>query len=129
MLTKPKILVVDADKNILSAFSDYLRTKNCSMVGVSKIKNGLRRIRLQTFNLLIADVKTGNEFGTDYIAQIRKMRSDLPIIAITSYPDKVHESDLKMYGVEYLFVKPLELRKLDKAIDNCLGSKVNIVVN
>ncbi len=122
MTDRPKILVVDKDENILSAFGDYLRKKNYLMIGVNNVKTGLFEIRRQSFHLLITDIRVNSEFGTDFISQAKKLRDDLKIIAITSYPDKVNESDLKAEGADYLFIKPLELTKLDKAIDVCLQS-------
>ena len=122
MTNRPKILVVDKDENILSAFGDFMRKKNFSMVGVDNVKSGLKEIRKQSFHLLITDVRINSEFGTGFISQAKMVRANMPVIAITSYPDKIKEADLKAYGADYLFIKPLELNKLDKAIDICLQS-------
>lgn len=130
MMNRPKILVVDHDENILSAFSDYLRRKNYSMTGVNNVETGLKKIRQQNFNLIITDVRVNSEFGTNFISKIKAAQNDLPVIAITSYPDQINESDLKNYGADYLFIKPLELNRLDKAIENCLKSKtINKIEN
>lgn len=123
-MNRPKILVVDSDKNILSAFSNYLRKKKYSMTGVNNIEAGLNKIYKQNFNLVITDVRINSEFGTSFISQIKETQNSLPIIAITSYPDKIKESDLKICGAHYLFIKPLELSQLDKAIENCLKSNL-----
>ncbi len=122
MTNRPKILVVDKDEKILSAFGDYLRKKNYLMTGVNSVKTGLKAIRKQRFNLLITDVRVNSEFGAGFISQAKKIHVNLPVIAITSFPDKITESDLKMHGADYLFIKPLELNKLDKAINICLKS-------
>ncbi len=122
MTDRPKILVVDKDENILSAFGDYMRKKNYSMTGVDNANTGLKEIRKQSFHLLIADVRANSEFGTGFISQAKKLRDNMKIIAITSYPDKITESEIKTYGADYLFIKPLELNKLDRAIDVCLQS-------
>ncbi len=122
MTDRPKILVVDKDENILSAFGDYMRKKKYTMIGVDNVKTGLNEIRKQSFHLLITDVRVNSEFSAGFISQAKKMRDNLKIIAITSYPDRVTESDLKADGADYLFIKPLELNKLDKAIDICLQS-------
>lgn len=123
MMNRPKILVVDHDENILSAFSDYLRRKNYSMIGVNNVETGLEKIRQQNFNLIITDIRVNSEFGTNFISKIKAAQNDLPVIAITSYPDQINESNLKNFGADYLFIKPLELNRLDKAIEICLKSK------
>ena len=121
-------MVADNDENILSAFHDYLRRKNYSMTGVTNVETGLKKIRQQNFNLIITDVRLNSEFGTNFISKIKAARSNLSIIAITSYPDKINEKELRTYGADYLFVKPLELNKLDEAIENCLKSKSTKII-
>jgi DNA-binding NtrC family response regulator len=123
-MNRSKILVVDSDKNIISAFGNYLRKKNYSMTGINSVKAGLKKIHQQKFNLMITDIRINSEFGTSFISKVKKAQKNLPIIAITSFPDQINESDLKMYGADYLFIKPLELSKLDKAIENCLKSNL-----
>lgn len=124
MTHRPKVLVVDSDKNILSAFKNYLKKKRYSITCVNNIHAGLKKIRAQNFNLLITDIRENSEFGINFVSQAKAIQCNLPIIAITSFPDKITESDLKNYGANYLLVKPLELSKLDEAIENCLRTKV-----
>jgi len=124
MMNRPKILVVDSDKNIISAFSNYLRKKNYSMTGVNSVDAGLNKVHQQKFNLMITDIRVNSEYGTSFISKVKEVQKNLPIIAITSYPDQINESDLKIYGVDYLFIKPLELSELDKAIEKSLKSSL-----
>jgi DNA-binding NtrC family response regulator len=123
-MNRPKILVVDSDKNIISAFGNYLRKKNCSMTGVNSADAGLNKIHQQKFNLMITDIRVNSEFGTSFITRAKEAQKNLPVIAITSFPDQINESDLKKYGADYFFIKPLELSKLDKAIETCLKSNL-----
>ncbi len=115
-----QVLVVDNDENILSAFEDYLSKKNCTMIGVSTTEIGLKKMRQQNFDLLIADVSVASKLEIDFIMQAKKLQSNLKIIAITGYSDKLRDFNMKMNGADYLFIKPLELKKLNKAVDLCL---------
>jgi DNA-binding NtrC family response regulator len=124
---RPLILVMDNDENILSAFEDYLRKKNCTMVGVPTVEKGLKKIKLQNFDLLITDIRVNSNPGIKFILQAKKLQSTLPVIAITSYPDEISETNLKKYGADYFFIKPLELRKLDRAVSRCLKLKPKII--
>jgi two-component SAPR family response regulator len=120
VIHKPRVLVVDNDENILSAFEDYLTKKNCMMVGVQTAESGIKKMKQQCFDLLITDIRANSDLEIKFVLQAKKLQTKLSVIAITSYPEKISESDLKMYGADYLFIKPLELRKLDKAVNNCL---------
>jgi DNA-binding NtrC family response regulator len=111
---------MDNDENILSAFDDYLKKKNCYMVGVPTVESGIKKIKQQNFDLLITDVRVSSDSGMKFILQAKKLQSDLPVIAITSYPDEINQANMKNYGADYFFIKPLELRKLDRAVSRCL---------
>ncbi|MHB8581178.1 MAG: response regulator [Ignavibacteriaceae bacterium] len=115
-----QVLVVDNDENILSAFEDYLSKKNCNMIGVPTAEVGIKKMKLQNFDLLIADVSVASKLETDFIMQAKELQSNLRIIAITSYSDKIRDFNMKINGADYLFIKPLELKKLNKAVDRCL---------
>lgn len=117
---KPKILVIDGDENILSTFANYLRKKNYTMTGVNNSEKGIKEIKQQNFQLLITDIRENPESGKNFISRVKEIQGNLNIIAITSYPEKIIESDLKNYGADYLFIKPLELDKLNEAIESCL---------
>ena len=118
---KPRILVVDDDANILSAFRDYLRTKNCIMVGVSDVELAFNMVMKRYFDLLITDIRLNFQSGVTFLLRAKEARPNLPVIVITGYPDSVSNNDLKAYGANYILFKPLELGQLDKAIDHCLG--------
>lgn len=115
-----QVLVVDNDENILSAFEDFLSKKNCKMIGAPTTEVGLKKMKLQNFDLLIADISVASKLETDFIMQAKKLQSNLKIIAITGYSDKIRDFNMKMKGADYLFIKPLELKKLNKAVDFCL---------
>lgn len=118
---KPRVLVVDDDANILSAFRDYLRRKNCSMIGISDAELAFNKVERQYFDLLITDVRLNFQSGVTFLLRAKEVRPNLPVIVITGYPDSVSNNDLKAYGANYILFKPLELGQLDKAIDRCLG--------
>ncbi|MCL4539336.1 MAG: response regulator [Bacteroidetes bacterium] len=118
---KPRILVVDDDANILSAFRDYLRTKNCIMVGVSDVELAFNMVMKRYFDLLITDIRLNFQSGVTFLLRAKEARPNLPVIVITGYPDIVTKNDLKTYGASHILMKPLELDQLNKAIDHCLG--------
>ncbi len=122
-----QVLVVDNDENILSAFEEYLIKKNCNMIGAPTTEVGLKKMKQQNFDLLIADVSVASKLETDFIMEAKKLQSNIRIIAITSYSDKIRESNMKINGADYLFIKPLELKKLNKAVDYCLKQNQKII--
>jgi DNA-binding NtrC family response regulator len=118
---QPRVLVVDDDENIVSAFEDFLRKEHCTMVSASNAEDALSLISQQTVNLVITDVRMKWQSGVTLLMKIKQTRPKLPVIVITGYPNLIAEADIKHYGAEYLFVKPLELDQLRDAVRNCLN--------
>ena len=121
MLHQPKVLVVDDDENIVSAFEDFLRKEHCTMVSASNAEDALAVISHQTINLVITDIRMKWQSGVTLLIKIKQIHPTLPVIVITGYPNLIPEADVRHYGAEYLFVKPLELDQLRDAVRNCLS--------
>ena len=96
------------------------------MSGVNNVETGLKKIKQRDFRILITDVRENSEFDKSFISKAKEVQDSLRIIAITSYPDKITEAELRAYGADYLFIKPLELRKLDEAIKSCLNPEIKL---
>jgi DNA-binding NtrC family response regulator len=118
---QPRVLVVDDDDNIVSAFEDFLRKEHCTMVSASNAEDALSVISHQTVNLVITDIKMKWQSGVTLLMKIKQMHSRLPVIVITGYPNLIPEADIRHLGAEHLFVKPLELDQLRDAVRNCLN--------
>lgn len=116
----PKVLVVDDDQNILSAFQDFLRKERCTMIAASSAEEALKKIEQQHVDLLITDIKLKYQSGVTLFMHLRGTRPDLPVIVITGYPDLISEEDVKTYGADYFFLKPLDLNRLREAVRKCL---------
>lgn len=123
MTHTPKVLVLDDDKNILLAFQDFLKGEGCAMVAVPAPKEALQEIEKGKFDLLITDLRLNMESGVTFIIHAKRLQPTTPIIVITGYPDTVSEAELKLYGADYLFLKPLELKELQHAVRSCLQHK------
>jgi len=116
----PKILVVDDDENILSAFEKFLKGEHCSMIAMSDSTEALQRLAKQDISLLITDVRLQYQSGITFLLSARAAYPNLPVIVITGYPDLVTERDAMTYGANFFFVKPLDLEKLREALKTCL---------
>lgn len=120
MRHQPKVLVVDDDQNILSAFEDFLRRERCSMIAASSAEEALKKVKLQHVDLLITDIRLKYQSGVTFFMYVKEIEPELPVIVITGYPDIISEEDVKAYGADYFFLKPLELDKLREAVRKCL---------
>ena len=119
-MAQRKVLVVDDEENILLAFRDFLKKEGCEMVAASSAEEALDHLETNRVDLLITDIRLKGISGVTFFLEAKKIRPKLRVIVITGYPDLVNEEDIKAYGADYFFLKPLDLEKLRAAIRRCL---------
>ncbi len=73
------------------------------------------------FDLIITDYTMPNLTGEELIAQVRQIRTEMPIILSTGFSEKVTENTKSELGVE-IIMKPYGLRQLAEAIRKALAS-------
>ena len=121
MLQPPKVLVVDDDENILSAFKEFLKGERCSVMTTTSISTAMQLLQNRTISVLITDIRLKQDSGITFLLQAKALYPDLPVIVITGYPDYITEEDVKAYGARFFLLKPLDVGKLREALRSCLA--------
>lgn len=116
----PKVLVVDDDRNIFEVLRNFLRREGCDVVWASTPEVALGRIHENDIDLLISDIRPEHQSGRGLLAQLKSIKSDLPVILITGYPEAISEKDVKALGADHFFQKPLDLLQMRRAVRSCL---------
>lgn len=120
MFKKTQVLVIDSDENILWAFKNFLLKNRIKMTGITTHEEAVKKLREGEYDLILTDVRSDIELELQFIQQVKQTKKNIPIIALTSYPDIINSNMLKPFGIDYLFTKPLDLVKLQTAIFSCL---------
>jgi two-component system, response regulator, stage 0 sporulation protein F len=123
MVHLPKVLVVDDDENILSAFKGFLKTEGCTMIAARSAEEAMMKIAQQRVSLLITDIRLKHQSGVSFFMRMKGVQPDVPVIVITGFPDLVNEEDVKAYGADFFFLKPLDIDKLREAVRKCLRTE------
>ncbi len=118
---QPKVLVVDDDANIVSAFQQFLASEHCTVISALGAEEALSILTQTTVSLVITDVRMRWQSGATLLMKIKQSNPTLPVIVITGYPSLVSEDDARHYGADYYFVKPLELTQIRNAVRKCLN--------
>ena len=116
----PKVMVVDDDENILSAFGDFLKKERCTMIAASSAEEAKGKFERHHVDILIADVRLAGQSGITFFLDVRRARPNLPVIIITGFPDVISESDARSFGADYFLLKPLDIDRLREALKACL---------
>ena len=118
-----KILVLDDDVNILSAFENFFRQERLNMVAATTTEDAMQALRKQSIDLLITDVRLNWQSGVTFFLKAKASYPHLPVIVITGYHESISEQELRAMGVDHFLLKPLDLDKLRSAVHDCLGKR------
>ena len=123
-MDKPyKLLIIDDNKEILSALSDFLRKKKYDVVSASDGLDGLKFLETekQIFDLVITDLVMPNISGVGLISIIKNKFPDIPVIAMTGWGE--HPEALAIEAkADSILEKPFELSELDTLIRKLLST-------
>ncbi len=104
MTVRPaKILLVDDDAATRAGLLELLIGAGYETRAVATFEEGIRALRVDTPDLLIADVRLGAFNGLQLL--VSSPRS-VPAIVITGFADPVLESDARQHGADYV-LKPV----------------------
>ena len=122
MVNPYKLLVIDDNKEILTALNDFLSKKNYDVVSASDGLDGLKLLETekQEFDLVITDLIMPNISGVGLISIIKKKFPDIPVIAITGWGE--HPEALATEAqADRVLEKPFDLSELDTLIRELLS--------
>ena len=122
MVNPYRLLIIDDNKEILTALTDFLIKKKYDVVSASDGLDGLKLIETgqQGFDLVITDLVMPNISGVGLISIIKKKFPDLPVIAITGWGE--HPEALATEAQANLVLeKPFDLSELDTVIRELLS--------
>lgn len=128
MNAKPKILVIDNNKNILAAFRISLADEGYRPVVCSNIPDALRLIEKERVDLIISEIHLNGllETGIAFLTKLRHDKPEIPIIVISNQLNRDIDKRLTSLGVKAFFSKPLELRPFQHAVKTLLTGSNNI---
>lgn len=98
-----RILIVDDDIGYLTVTKVLLERGGHEVILASTFEEGRRRLRDETPDLLIADVRLGAFNGLQLIAM---GHTRIPAIVVSGFDDAVLEAEAHAFGADYL-VKPV----------------------
>jgi two-component system OmpR family response regulator len=107
-----RILVVDDDPMLRQMVVNYLNENNMRAVSAAGRQETARHFAESEPNLVILDLRLGEEDGLDLLREIRS-HSDVPVIIATGQrSDEIDRIVGLELGADYYIVKPFGLRDL-----------------
>lgn len=117
-----KILFVDDDPAVVESGKNMLERLGYDVTGITSSIKALELFQenQKYFDLIVTDQTMPDMTGAELVHEIKKTRSDIPVIICTGYASQVNEERIKEIGVQQLLMKPFTTRSLARAVRQTL---------
>jgi DNA-binding response OmpR family regulator len=115
------VLVVDDEASIRDLISRALVLAEYDVDVAADGRGALDRIKLQPYDLLIADLKMPGMDGLSVIREAKRLTRNLPVIIITGFSSESSAIEAVNLGVAGYLTKPFRVPQILAAAARALG--------
>lgn len=122
-----KILIIEDDHHILMMVKRMLERFGFEIELASNGKDGLDLFQRIQVDLVITDIIMPEKEGLETIREMRRINSDLKIIAMSGGGRVSADNYLetaRVFGAAAILVKPFTQKQLISAVQNILGDEI-----
>lgn len=116
-----KILIVDDEVNVRRLYSEELQNDGYETVSAADIKEALDVVERESPDLVILDIKLGDESGIDCLMDIVERDKKLPVIINSAY--SIYKDNFQTWAADAYIVKSVDLSPLKNKIRELLVEK------
>jgi excisionase family DNA binding protein len=118
---RPRVLVVDDEASIRELLSKTLALAEYEVDTAPDGRAAIERLRLGSYDLLIADLKMPGLDGLSLIREAKRLKSDIPVIIITGFSTESSAIEAVNIGVAGYLTKPFRVPQVLAAAARALG--------
>ena len=120
-----KILIIDDEVNVRRLYGEELRNEGYRTVSAATVAEALAAVEDENPDLIVLDIKLGEESGIDCLMKIAKQRKNLPVILNSAY--SVYRDNFQTWAADAYIVKSVDLAPLKEKIKELLAARsVNV---
>src|SRR5436190_9432340 len=119
-MPKPRVLVVDDEKNILSSLTRALDIEGFEAVVAGSAELAIERLAEETVDLVLLDVKLPKMDGLECLKRLRADHPELPVVMMSGHASIQVAVDATRLGARDFVEKPLNYDELLLRIRNTL---------
>ena len=118
-----RVLLVDDEEMILDFAQEALNQLGYRVAATTRPEEALKMFQADPdgFDLVITDMTMPGVTGDKLVAQIMKIRPDMPVILCTGYSERVDPQQARKIGINAFLMKPINLYELTEAIQQALN--------
>jgi len=119
-MSAEKILVVDDEQSMTQFLSIVLRKEGYQVVTVNNGKEALDKVRGETFDVVITDIKMPGMDGIQLLTGIKKHDATLPVVIMTAYASQQSAIDAVNMGAFQYLIKNAKNDEIRLVVRNAL---------
>lgn len=112
-----KLLVIDDEAGIRFSIQQIFRGENVSVFTAENGPDGLSLISAESPDVVLLDIRLGNESGLELLEQIREIDPKCLVVLITGHGTADTAIDAMKRGAFDYLVKPLDVNQLKQVVD------------
>jgi DNA-binding NtrC family response regulator len=116
-----KILIVDDEVNVRKLYSEELEGEGYEAYSAATVDEAIEVLENENLDLIILDIKLGEESGIDCLLKIVEYKKDLPVIINSAY--SVYKDNFQTWAADAYIVKSMDLGPLKEKISELLDKK------
>lgn len=117
---KQKILLIDDDETLCKVIGEELEQENYSVTCSFSGKDGLAKLKLDNYNLVVLHYQMPELDGYEVLQAIKTIDPSLPVIITTANTDIDTIKKFAVKGICDLVTKPFEFEDLLSRIKKCI---------
>ncbi|MGB3211888.1 MAG: ATP-binding protein [Desulforhopalus sp.] len=118
------ILLVDDEEQVVQVTGEILQSLGYDVIGRTSPQDALQLFYSSPyeFDLVLTDLTMPGITGLELSEQVKRLRTDIPIILFTGYSDQVSKDAAVAAGIDRYCMKPISMRDLSTVIGQYLGT-------
>lgn len=116
-----RILIVDDEANIRLLYSQELADEGYTVDSAGTIAEAVELLKVNSYAVVLLDIKLKNESGLDLLQKLVKERSDMAIILSTAF--SCYKDDFSAWLADSYVVKSSDMQELKDEIKRLIARK------
>lgn len=119
---KHSVLVVDDEPIVCHSVRRILGKQSCAVEEAFDVDVALRKMRLNTYDLVILDLKMPKRSGIEVLQSIRELYPDVPVVMVSGYASLETAIEATKLGAFNFIPKPFTPDELTKVTEEALAA-------
>jgi two-component system response regulator ResD len=120
-MNNKKVLVIDDEDFIRELVMDFLELKDIHCDAAENATSALKLYSETDYDLVLLDVNLGNTNAVEVLAELKKIRTNIPVVLLTGDPHYDEEYSGRI-GADGVIFKPFQIDDFIKNIRKILES-------